>query len=47
MLALNLVVVSLIFLIVNFFVDLLVDLLDAAIGPGLRFDRARLGTAGG
>jgi peptide/nickel transport system permease protein len=38
-----LVMVSLIFVIINFFVDLLY----AAIDPRLRLDRARLGTAGG
>jgi peptide/nickel transport system permease protein len=38
-----LVMVSLIFVIINFFVDLLY----AAIDPRLRLDRARVGTAGG
>jgi peptide/nickel transport system permease protein len=38
-----LVMVSFLFVIINFFVDLLY----AAIDPRLRLDRAQLGTAGG
>jgi peptide/nickel transport system permease protein len=37
------VMVSFLFVIINFFVDLLY----AAIDPRLRLDRAQLGTAGG